>query len=123
MVSNGIAKDVIEKLCFGVGSAALVLWSLRMITSSIFALYIVTLPDMTPLQALRSGRQLVYKRRLVIWRKLIMLPIALVVVAAIIELPLILFITPAAYWVFFIYSTIVIVFFHGYLYTLYRKLL
>ncbi len=123
VVSGGIAKDIIEKLCFGAGFAVLALWSLRMVTATIFALYIVTLPDMTPLRALQSAKDLVYKRRLLIWRKLIALPIVLLLAAALIELPLIMFLTPAAYWVFFVLSTLAVVFFHGYLYALYRKLL
>lgn len=123
VVANGIARDVIEQLCFGLVFAALVFWSLRMITATIFALYIVTLPDMTPLRALHSAKDLVYKRRLLIWRKLIFLPVVFLLVAVLVELPLILFLTPLAYWVFFVLSTASVVFFHGYMYVLYRKLL
>ncbi len=122
-VNNGIANDIGQKAVFALVFAGLTLWTLRMVTGAIFALYIVTLPDMTPLKALRSARDLVYKRRLLIWRKLIFLPVVLLVSAALIELPLILFLTPLAYWVFFLFSTVAVVFFHGFLYTLYRKLL
>ncbi len=123
MVANGIARGLVEQLCFGAVFAALALWSLRMLTATIFALYIVTLPHMEPLRALRSAKDLVYKRRLLIWRKLIFLPVVLLLAAAVVELPLIMFLTPLAYWVFFVFSTVAVVFFHGYIYLLYRKLL
>jgi hypothetical protein len=123
VVSNGIAVNVWEKLLFGAIFLALGLWSLRMITSSIFALYIVTLPDMAPLKAIRSAKQLVYGRRLLIWRKLIYLPIILLLIAVAVELPLILLLTPVAVWVFFAISMAALGVVHAYLYGLYRELL
>ena len=123
IVGNGIAVHVYEKLICLVLFLSLALWSLRMATATLFALYIVTLPDMTPLRAYRSGRDLVKYRRLIVWRKLIFLPVALLVVSAIVELPLILFVTPVAIWSFFIISMCMLPVVHGYLYNLYRELL
>ena len=59
VVSNGIAVQPIEKFVWALLFASLALLSLYMITSSLFALYISTLPDMTPMKALRSARELV----------------------------------------------------------------
>lgn len=123
VISNGIAVHTWEKALWLGLFVALGLWSLRMITSSVFALYIVTLPDMTPFKALRSAKGLVYGRRLLIWRKLIFLPVSLLLAAALIELPLILFLTPAAAWVFFGLSMVALGLVHSYLYNLYRSLL
>lgn len=123
VVSGGIAVHLWEKAIFLTLFVALGLWSLRMITATIFALYIVTLPDMTPLRAYRSARELVHYRRLLIWRKLIFLPIILLVAAVVIELPLILFITPLAVWSFFVFSMCMLPVIHGYLYNVYRELL
>lgn len=123
VISNGIAVHLWEKLLWGLLFFGLGLWSLRMITGSVFALYIVTLPNMTPLQALRSAKQLVYGRRLLIWRKLIFLPIVLLLLAILIELPLILFVTFTAAWVFFALSMVALAVVHSYLYGLYRELL
>lgn len=123
VISGGIAVHFWEKAMWLALFIVLALWSLRMITSSLFALYIVTLPNMTPLRALRSAKQLVYRRRLLIWRKLIFLPIILLLLAVIIELPLILFATPLAAWVFFGLSMIALGAVHSYLYNLYRELL
>lgn len=123
VIGNGIAVHAYEKAFWLVLFIGLGLWSLRMITGSLFALYIVTLPDMTPLSALRSAKQLVYGRRLLIWRKLIYLPVILLILAAIIEFPLILFVTPLAAWVFFGLSMVALAVVHSYLYNLYRELL
>lgn len=68
VVGGGIAVHVWEKICWGILCAFGAWWSLRMITATVFALYIVTLPDMTPLRAYRNARQLVYGRRLLVWR-------------------------------------------------------
>lgn len=122
-VTNHIATDLGQKAVFAVVFALLALWSLRMVTATIFALYIVTLPNMTPFQALRSARELVYKRRLLIWRKLILLPVSLLVIAAVVVLPFILFAVSIAEWVFFILTMFIAPYVHSYLYSLYRKLL
>ena len=123
VISNGIAVHLWEKALWLVLFIGLGLWSLRMVTATAFAIYITTLPDMTPMRAYRSARQLVYGRRLYIWRKLIFLPIVLLLIAAAIELPLILFLTPLASWIFFVLSMLALPIVHGYLYNLYREML
>ena len=94
-----------------------------MITASVFALYIVTLPDMSPFRALRSAKELVRGRRLMIWRKLILLPFVLFLGTTVVVLPFLLFLTPLTVWIFFILSTAWFAVIHSYLYTLYRELL
>ena len=123
VITNGIAAYFIEQLIWGLLYALLALLSLYMITSSLFALYIVTLPDMTPMKALRSARELVRYRRWTVLRKLICLPIILFVVAAIIMVPIIIWLTPLAQWVFFLLTMLSLVAIHTYMYTLYRELL
>jgi hypothetical protein len=123
VVANHIAIGFWQKATFLVVFLVMTFWTLRMITSSIFASYIVTLPGMTPLRALRSAKQLVYGRRLLIWRKLIFLPIALLLLAALIEIPLILFATWLAPWIFFALSMVALPVGHAYLYNLYREML
>lgn len=123
VVTNGIAVYMIEKLIWGVLYALLALLSLYLITSSLFALYIVTLPDMTPMKALRSARELVRYRRWTVLRKLIWLPVVLFIAAAIIMVPIIIWLTPLAQWVFFLLTMFSLVAIHAYMYTLYRELL
>lgn len=98
-------------------------WYIYMLSSSIFALYIVTLPDMQPRRALRSAKKLVKFRRLKIIRRIIFLPIFILAVMAVIILPLILFVHLLVVPVFYLLSISVVPFAHSYLYTLYRGLL
>ncbi|MDO8591696.1 MAG: hypothetical protein Q7R60_02075 [bacterium] len=98
-------------------------WSIYMLSSSIFALYIVTLPDIQPRQALRSAKKLVKFRRLKIIRRLLFLPIFILLAMAVIVLPLILFVHFLVVPAFYLLSVSAVLFAHAYLYSLYRGLL
>src|SRR6266702_4304644 len=113
VVTGGIAAFAVEKVAWALLFFLLVLLSLYMICSSFFALYIVTLPDMTPMKALRSARQLVLYRRWSVMRKLLFLPAVLLIGASILMLPVVLFLAPAAVWVFFALGMIGLAIFHG----------
>lgn len=123
VVANGIAILLVEKILWATVLGLLALLSLYMVASSVFALYIVTLPDMTPMKALRSARELVRYRRWTVLRKLLFLPLVLLLVAAVIMLPIIIWLTPLAKYVFFLLTMSVLVAVHGYIYSLYRELL
>ncbi|MCA9330545.1 hypothetical protein KC957_00710 [Candidatus Saccharibacteria bacterium] len=123
VIGGGLAVTTLEKAIWIILVSTLVLFSLYMLTSSIFALYIVTLPEVRPLQALRSARELVRHRRWVIMRKLLFIPVALLLIAGVIIIPLILLSATVAEWVFFVLSMVSLVVLHSYLYTLYRELL
>jgi hypothetical protein len=123
VVNNGLAVDFAQKAIWGLGFFALAVWSIYMATSSLLALYIVTLPDMTPMKALRSARELLRYRRWTVMRKVVFLPITILVLAAIIMIPLIMFLTPAAEWIFFGLSMLGLAIVHSYMYSLYRELL
>lgn len=123
VVSQGIAVFAVEKVLWALLFGLLALLSLYMIASSIFALYIVTLPDMTPMKALRSARELVKFRRWTVLRKLLFLPLLLLIVAAVIMLPIIIVASVLAKYVFFILTMGGLVAVHAYVYTLYRELL
>lgn len=103
--------------------ALLAAWSLYMVSASVFAAYIVTLPDMQPRQALRSAKDLVRFRRLIVIRRVLFLPLFVFIVMAAVIVPLILYASAAVPWVFYILSMIAILFAHTYLYSLYRGLL
>jgi len=120
---NQIAIGFWEKSLFFLFFAGMSFWSLRMITSSVFAVYITTLPEMTPMRALRSAKQLVYGRRMLVWRKVIFLPIVLLLLAIVIEIPLILFATWLAPWMLFLLGMVALPVVHSYLYNLYREML
>jgi len=123
VMSNGIAVALFEKILWGIVFGISAVISLYLVSSSIFALYIVTLPDMTPLKALRSARDLVKGRRIILIRKVLFLPLLLFVMAAIIMLPFIIWMTSLAVAVFFIISMLVLLVVHSYFFTLYRELI
>lgn len=102
---------------------ALTAWSLYMISSSIFALYIVTLPDVQPRQALRTAKSLVKGRRWSIMRRIIFLPFFIVTVMLALLLIGTLLSVPLAVIIFYLLSMSAILFAHTYLYSLYRSLL
>jgi hypothetical protein len=116
-------SDASVTVIFSILFAGLAAWSVYMLSSSVFALYIVTLPDMQPRQALRSAKNLVQFRRWTIMRKLVFLPVFIVLVMAAIIVPLILLATIVVTPVFYLLSMLAILFVHTYLYSLYRNLL
>jgi hypothetical protein len=97
--------------------------TLYWLCSSLFALYIVTLPDMTPLAALRSARNVVRYRRAAILRKILFLVLAIVLPVTILMVPISVFATIIAIPVFFALSVVAVGVIHGYLYALYRSLI
>jgi hypothetical protein len=123
VIGGGIAVTGLEKLIWILLVILLILLSLYMVSSSVFALYISTLPDMTPLSALRSAREIVRYRRWVVMRKVLFLPVCLLIIGALIMVPLIIFVTPLAEWVYFGLSMLSLAVIHSYMYSLYRELL
>jgi hypothetical protein len=97
--------------------------SVYLVSSSIFALYIVTLPDMQPREALRSAGNLVRYRRWQVLPKVIFLPFFILLMMAVIIIPLILYASFLVAPVFYLLGMINILFVHAYLYCLYRSLI
>lgn len=123
LIAGGVATTIIEKSLCIILLICMALLSLYMITSSLFALFIVALPDMTPIKALRSARQLVLHRRWIVLRKVIVLPIFLLTVAACIMLPILLWLPDIAEWFYVFISLFGWIICVTYLYSIYRDLL
>lgn len=123
VVTGGIASTGLETALFAFIFFLLAVASFHMLTSSVFALYIVTLDGMTPVKALKSAVILVRARRVKIFMKLLFLVVALIVIAAIITIPLALFVTSSAPYVFFLLTLVFLAIFHSYVYALYRELI
>jgi len=123
VVSNGIAVSVVEQLFWLVVFFIFALLSFYMLCSSLMALYIVTLPDMAPMRALRSARNLVKYRRWMIAKKVIILIISLLVVASVVMLPLLMLVPIAAPVIFYLGTIVALGFVHVYFYHIYRELL
>jgi hypothetical protein len=120
---SGGAMTGVELILWVMAVLALTMLSLYMICSSLFALYIVCLPDMAPAIALRSARELVANRRWLIMRRVLFLPLILLVTGALIMLPVIIIVPPAAVGLFFAMTVVTIPLIHAYMYRLYRELL
>jgi hypothetical protein len=118
IVGNALVETIVS-LVFVV----LAFWSIYMICSSIFALYIVTLPNMKPREALRSAKNLVHFRRWQVVRRLLFLPLFIIAAIGIIVVPLILYAKFLVVPAFFILSMLCIMYAHAYLYSLYKGLL
>lgn len=123
VINNGIATSGVQLFIWGLGFLALTLVSIYLICSSFFALYIACLPDVAPMQALRSARQLVAARRWTVLRKILFLPLVLGVLNVIVMLPIIMVVPVAATWVFAVVSMFNLAIAHSYYYSLYRSLL
>lgn len=123
VIGGAIAGSYIELALWLCLIIALVIMTLYMITSSIFALFIVTLPDMTPLQALRSAKQLVAQRRWTVMSKILFLPLALLILSVVIMLPIIIALSMFAEIIFVCISLFGWIVVLSYIYTLYRELL
>lgn len=123
VVSGGIAVTFIEQFIWWVLFGLLALLSLYMVLSSIFALYIVTLPGMTPIKALRSARGLVLYRRISVGLRLLGLPVVGILVYTAVLLPLILILPILVVPIFALLGSFGLFFVHSYIYNLYRELL
>jgi hypothetical protein len=119
VITNGTVATVASSIIF----VLLASWSFYMICASIFSLYIVTLPDMQPRQALRSAKDLIKHRRLQVIRRVVFLPLAILIFMGVVIVPLIFVASLLVPSVFFALSMLAILFVHTYLYSLYRSLI
>lgn len=123
VLTSVFTSDAAVTIIFSILFALLAAWSLYMLCSSIMAMYIVTLPNMPPRHALRAAKNLVSFRRWQLMRRLVFLPIFLLLVMAVIILPLVLLLPSLAVIVFYLLGMVALLFGHAYLYSLYRSLL
>jgi hypothetical protein len=121
--NGGLAVTSLEKIIVVAVLVLLILGSLYLLSSSLFAIYIVTLPGMTPMKALRGARELTRKKRWLLVRKIVFLPFALLMISAVIIIPTILIVSVVAGWLFFAMSIIALAVMHAYMYLLYKELL
>lgn len=119
----GLAVTAAEQIFWLVLCVLLILLTLHLITASIMALFIVALPEMTPVEALRSANRLVLHRRWEVLRKLIVLPLGLFVVIGTMVI-LVIALTPGlAEILFFVANIAAWPLIVSYLYVLYRNML
>lgn len=123
VLTNGLATSLIETIFFvGVFLVTLLL-SGYWIIGSIMAFYIVTIPNATPLEALRSAKDLLKKRRLLVLQRVLLFAI-LSLLAAFVLLFIIVSIVPAfAGITVTILSIFALPWSHVFLFNLYRSLI
>lgn len=123
VLQNGLAVSALEKVLWLLVFLSLTLLSIYMVTSSIFSLYIATLPNMRPIKALRSARELVLHRRFSVILRLIALPLIFVLLSAVLFIPLLLFVPQIVELLFLLAISFGLVYSHIYMYLLYRELI
>jgi hypothetical protein len=123
VATSVFAGTAAASIITGIAFLLLAAWSLYMVSGSIFALYIITLPNIEPRQALRSAKDLVKFRRLIVIRKVFFLPLFILVAMGVIIVPLIIYLPFIVPGVFYVLSMLSILFVHTYLYSLYRGLI
>lgn len=123
VIDGGLAINGLEQVMWLLFFVTTLLLSLYMISSSSIALYIVTLPEMTPMVALRQARELVRYRRFSILLRAAALALVIFAILFVIVLPIIFIAPTLAEWMFFLITVISIPLVHGYMFSLYRELL
>lgn len=97
--------------------------SFYMLSNTLIALYVVTLPEMTPMLALKKSKEIVAHRRLAIMLRMLALILVMLFAVLVLVLPMIFIVPSVAEWWFFALSILAIPFLHGYMFSLYRELL
>ena len=131
--STGLLNGGVEAMLFWFAAGLLAIISLYFITSTIFALVIVTLPGMYPLRAIKIAGDLVVGRRIRILMRFLWMLFLAALVWALIMIPVVLFdgwikgVWPAIAWlpivpvVLLILSSLTVLWISSYVYLLYRK--
>lgn len=120
--ANGIAVGQLQRALFLLVFAIFTMVSLYWLSASIFGLYEVTKPGATPGQALKQARHTVRQVRWLLVRKVMFLPIALLVVGVAISIPFVLWLAPLIQVIYFMLSIIAVPIVHVYLTNLYGVL-
>jgi hypothetical protein len=123
VVQNGIAIGAAQDMAWLLVLLVGAFISLWLIATHFFAIYIVTLPQMTPVLALKNARQLSRGQRPNIIRKFFALLLICVLVSLVLLLPVIALVPLLTGLLFFILSVLATPFIHSYMYTMYRELL
>ena len=121
--SNGIAVGTLENILWIMLAIIFTSISIFFVSSSLFATYIVALPNMTPMLAIKKASIIVKFRRFAVIRKVIFFPIFTSLFALLIFLPLVVYLTFFAEIFFMVFLLALILVGHAYFYNLYRKLM
>ncbi len=123
LIENGIASNGIQQFAAAVVMVGGIMLSLYYLSSTVLALYIVTLGGTMPRDATKIARGLVRYRRKKIIFKMLFLPLFLLLLSGLALVPLIMFVPVAAEITFLVGGIFVLAYAHSYYYALYRSLI
>ncbi len=123
VVAGGIAVNGLEQFIWLLLYVSLLLLSFYLISSTSMALMIVTLPEMTPMMALRRARELARFRRFSLFRKILALLLFIGLFFIVIVFPALFITAWLAQGLFLLLSILTLPFAIAYLFVLYRELL
>lgn len=127
VLANSLTGSGSELFGIYVICALLVILSLYLVSGTLAALYIVTLPGMEPVRAIRASHQMLRMHRWSVVRKFVLLVMFLLGAGLLIFIPLLLVIPSSLTWIneyiFFAGSVSGFAVFHIYMYNLYKSLL
>lgn len=130
---SGLLSGGVEAMLFWVAAVLLAALSIYLVTGTLFALVIITLPGMYPMQAIKASGDLVIGRRVRILLRLVWMAFIELIVWAVIMIPLILLDNwllsvwpvfgnvPIVPVVLLLLTALTIVWTSSYIYLLYRK--
>ncbi len=121
--SASVVSTEFETLAFSVLAVLGFVLTVYLLVGSIFAPYIVTLPNMTPMTALRSSMRLLRIHRWVVLRKILAFFVVLLVLGFFLVLPFIIWIPRYAEIAFFVMGCSSFAVMHTFMYKLYRSML
>lgn len=133
--TSGLLAGGVAAMLFWFAAALLAMVSLYWITSTFFALIVVTLPGMYPGQALKTAGDMMVGRRLRVLLRILWMLVCMFIIAAIVLIPFILIDTilsnvwpavstiPIIPVVLMLVSVVVFIWAASYIYLLYRKVI
>ena len=123
MRSGGAFASGFEDLAGFLVTLLISVLSLYWLTSTVVALYIVTLPGMYPMKALKAAKKLVQFQRFLVFKRIFVLPIVLLLGYGLTLALVIRFASSATFFVVEALQLLVLPLIHVYLYKLYRALI
>ncbi len=121
--SNGLISTSLEMGLLITLWGLLILLSGYLFTTTMIAIYIVMLPNMTPMRALAAAKKLVMHRRWVVLRKILALFAVIFVFVILVVLLAVGIVPNRATTIMTMTTFLVLPIFHTYMYTLYRSLI
>ncbi len=121
--ANEIAVSLFEKgLVVGFFIFSLLV-SAYLLTGSLLSLYLVTIPDMTPMRALRTAKEVLKRRRLLVLQRILVFSIGSLIVAFLTLLAAVILFAPLAPILVTLLAVFALPWGHSFMFILYRHII